>query len=165
MEAWAERRRAGGRHDGCYVLVTVATRMRRQMAKQNQMTHRGIADAALYLAGLALHGVNVRQALAPLYRCERALTKGERAEARRVASRQVVEIGQRALPVVGCGSDRSWSKKPHVSVARVATPHPRCVAVAGSVCVASRHATAAMRSSWSSPVIGCRSCRIDSALK
>ena len=74
---------AGGRHDGCYVLVTVATRMRRQMAKQNQMTHRGIADAALYLAGLALHGVNVRQALAPLYRCERALTKGERAEARR----------------------------------------------------------------------------------
>ena len=53
------------------------------MAKQNQMTHRGIADAALYLAGLALHGVNVRQALAPLYRCERALTKGERAEARR----------------------------------------------------------------------------------
>src|SRR5437016_9029852 len=25
---------AGGRHDGCYVLVTVATRMRRQMAKQ-----------------------------------------------------------------------------------------------------------------------------------
>ena len=57
--------------------------MRRQTAKQNQMTHRGIADAALYLAGLALHGVNVRQALAPLYRCERALTKGERAEARR----------------------------------------------------------------------------------
>jgi cysteine-rich repeat protein len=35
-----------------------------------------------------------------------------------VVSRQVVEIGQRALPVVGCGWDRSWSKKPHVAVAR-----------------------------------------------